>query len=67
MTNIPFNELCALEPYIESKNDRYSILRDISIKRAGEICASCPLRVECNPDLVKDGGLLLITDRNEIN
>lgn len=67
MSNIPFNELCALEPYIETRNDRYSILRDISIARAGQICSACPLRVECNPNIVKDKSLYLVTDQNGSN
>jgi len=53
MSDIPFNELCALEPYTDRKKDIFTILRGIGIERAGQICLGCPLRVECNPDMIK--------------
>jgi len=60
MTNIPFNEPCALEPYVKTKNEHFSILQDITLKRAGEICAMCPLRVECQPEMVGDKNKLIL-------
>lgn len=60
MSDIPFNELCALEPYVNSKKGEFKILEQITLKRAGEICASCPLKVECQPDMIGTDKLIYL-------